>query len=84
MTVSLVIAVIASLAALSAVLERGFRARVARRLRAKGMPAVEIAEVWRSPGPASIGTCPRQKATNPDTGVAPPPLPVLAAARAGG
>ena len=25
-----------------------------------------------SPGPAFIGTCPRQKATNPDTGVAPP------------
>ena len=73
-----------ALAALSAVLERGFRARVARKLRDKGMPAVEIAEVWRSPGPAFIGTCPRQKATNPDTGVAPPPQPVLAAARAGG
>ena len=34
-----------TLAALSAVPERGFRARVARRLRDKGMPAVEIAEV---------------------------------------
>ena len=34
-----------ALAALSAVLERGFRARVARRLRDKGMPVVEIAEV---------------------------------------
>ena len=34
-----------ALAALSAVLERGFRARVARRLRDKGMPAVEIAKV---------------------------------------
>ena len=34
-----------ALAALSAVLERGFRARAARRLRDKGMPAVEIAEV---------------------------------------
>ena len=45
MTVSLVIAVIASLAALSADLERGFRARVARRLRDKEMPVVEIAEV---------------------------------------
>ena len=56
----------------------------ARKLRDKGMPAVEIAEVWRSPGPPFIGTCPRQKATNPDTGVAPPPLPVLAAERAGG
>ena len=57
-----------ALAALSAVLERGFRARVARRLRDRGMPAVEIAEVLASPGPASIGTCPRQKATSPDTG----------------
>ena len=34
-----------ALTALSAVLERGFRARAARRLRDKGMPAVEIAEV---------------------------------------
>ena len=34
-----------TLAALSAVLERGFRARLARRLRDKGMPAVETAEV---------------------------------------
>ena len=34
-----------ALTALSAVLERGFRARVARRLRDKGMPAVETAEV---------------------------------------
>ena len=34
-----------ALDALSAVLERGFRARVARRLRDKGIPAVEIAEV---------------------------------------
>ena len=34
-----------TLAALSAVLERGFRARVARRLRDKGRPVVEIAEV---------------------------------------
>ena len=25
--------------------------------------------------PAGAGTCPRQKATNPDTGEAPPPLP---------
>ena len=33
------------LAALSAVPERGFRARVARKLRDKGMPVVEIAEV---------------------------------------
>ena len=31
--------------ALSAVLERGFRARVARRLRDRKMPVVEIAEV---------------------------------------
>ena len=23
---------------------------------------------WRSPGPASIGTCPKQRATSPDTG----------------
>ena len=34
-----------ALAALAAVLERGFRARVARRLRDRKMPAVEIAEV---------------------------------------
>ena len=34
-----------ALTALSAVLERGFRARVARRLRDRKMPAVEIAEV---------------------------------------
>ena len=34
-----------ALAALSAVLERGFRARVGRRLRDKGMPVGEIAEV---------------------------------------
>ena len=34
-----------ALTALSAVLERGFRVRVARRLRDKGMPSVEIAEV---------------------------------------
>ena len=34
-----------ALAALAAVLERGFRARVARRLRDKGMPALETAEV---------------------------------------
>ena len=34
-----------ALAALSAVLERGFRALVARRLRDKGRPVVEIAEV---------------------------------------
>ena len=34
-----------ALAALAAVLERGFRARVARRLQDKEMPAVEIAEV---------------------------------------
>ena len=34
-----------ALAALSAVLERRFRARVARRLRDRKMPAVEIAEV---------------------------------------
>ena len=34
-----------ALTALSAVLERGFRARVARRLRDKKMPVVEIAEV---------------------------------------
>ena len=34
-----------ALTALSAVLERGFRAGVARRLRDKGMPAVEIVEV---------------------------------------
>ena len=34
-----------ALTARAAVLERGFRARVARRLRDKGMPAVEIAEV---------------------------------------
>ena len=34
-----------ALSALSAVLERGFRARVARRLRDRKMPAVEIAEV---------------------------------------
>ena len=72
MTIGLNPEVQRALAALSAVLERGFRARVARKLRDKGMPAVEIAEVWRSPGPAFIGTCPRQKATNPDTGVATP------------
>ena len=34
-----------ALTALSAVLEWGFRAGVARRLRDKGMPAVEIVEV---------------------------------------
>ena len=34
-----------ALSALSAVLERGFRARVARRLRDRKMPALEIAEV---------------------------------------
>ena len=34
-----------ALTALSAVLERGFRARVARRLRDRKMPVVEIAEV---------------------------------------
>ena len=34
-----------ALAALSAVLERGFRALVARRLRDSGRPVVEIAEV---------------------------------------
>ena len=34
-----------ALSALSAVLERGFRALVARRLRDREMPAVEIAEV---------------------------------------
>ena len=34
-----------ALAALSAVLERGFRALVARRLRDRGRPVVEIAEV---------------------------------------
>ncbi len=34
-----------ALAALAAVLERGFRARVARRLRDRKMPVVEIAEV---------------------------------------
>ena len=39
---------------------------------------------WIPGNPAGAGTCPRQKATNPDTGLAPPPLPVLAAARAGG
>ena len=44
----------------------------ARKLRDKGMPAVEIARYCRSPGPAFIATCPRQKATSPDTGLAPP------------
>ena len=45
MTIGLNPEVQRALAALSAVLERGFRARVARRLRDKGRPAVEIAEV---------------------------------------
>ena len=38
----------------------------------RGGPPWKSPRSWRSPGPASIGTCPRQKATNPDTGVAPP------------
>ena len=45
MTIGLNPEVQRALAALSAILERGFRARVARKLRDKGMPAVEIAEV---------------------------------------
>ena len=62
-----------ALATLSAVLERGFRARVARSSGTRRCPWWRSPKSWRSPGPAFIGTCLRQKATNPDTGVAPPP-----------